>query len=82
MKRVAIFISGGGSNMLRLVDSMTGDHPARPVLVLSNRADAGGIAAAAARVSTPSFSKTCSRCLFTVRGLIPRISLMTRLGLP
>ena len=49
MKRVAIFISGGGSNMLRLVDSMTGDHPARPVLVLSNRADAGGIAAAAAR---------------------------------
>ena len=49
MKRVAIFISGGGSNMLRLVDSMTGDHPTRPVLVLSNRADAGGIAAAAAR---------------------------------
>ena len=47
MKRVAIFISGGGSNMVKLVESMTGDHPARPVLVLSNRADAGGLARAA-----------------------------------
>lgn len=33
--------------MVRLVESMTGDHPARPVLVLSNRADAGGLAKAA-----------------------------------
>ncbi len=41
--RVAIFISGGGSNMRALVESMTGDHPARPALVLSNRAEAGGI---------------------------------------
>ena len=32
MKRVAILISGGGSNMVKLCDSMTGDHPARPVL--------------------------------------------------
>lgn len=47
--RVAILISGGGSNMVSLVDSMTGDHPARPVLVLSNNADAGGLAKAAAR---------------------------------
>eukprot|EP01032_Pedospumella_encystans_P015089 gene15089-17290_t len=39
-------------------------------------------AAAAARVSTPSFSKMCSRCLFTVRGLVPRISPMSRLVLP
>ncbi|MFN3938036.1 MAG: phosphoribosylglycinamide formyltransferase [Gemmobacter sp.] len=46
MKRVAILISGGGSNMVRLVESMTGDHPARPVLVLSNRPGAGGIARA------------------------------------
>ncbi len=43
MKRVAIFISGGGSNMVTLAESMTGDHPARPVLVLSNNADAGGL---------------------------------------
>jgi phosphoribosylglycinamide formyltransferase-1 len=43
LKRVAILISGGGSNMVSLVDSMTGDHPARPVLVLSNNADAGGL---------------------------------------
>ncbi|EIE51073.1 phosphoribosylglycinamide formyltransferase [Salipiger aestuarii] len=49
MKRVAIFISGGGSNMVSLVDSMTGDHPARPVLVLANSADAGGLAKAAER---------------------------------
>ncbi|MBY6115689.1 phosphoribosylglycinamide formyltransferase [Mameliella alba] len=49
MKRVAIFVSGGGSNMVTLVDSMTGDHPARPVLVLSNNADAGGLQKAAER---------------------------------
>ncbi|NDW44136.1 phosphoribosylglycinamide formyltransferase [Ruegeria sp. PrR005] len=48
-KRVAILISGGGSNMVTLVDSMTGDHPARPCLVLSNDAGAGGLAKAAAR---------------------------------
>ncbi|MCE8511651.1 phosphoribosylglycinamide formyltransferase [Ruegeria pomeroyi] len=48
-KRVAILISGGGSNMVTLVDSMTGDHPARPCLVLSNDANAGGLAKAAAR---------------------------------
>ncbi|SEK52987.1 phosphoribosylglycinamide formyltransferase-1 [Roseovarius azorensis] len=35
--------------MRALVASMTGDHPARPALVLSNRADAGGIAWAAAQ---------------------------------
>ena len=48
-KRVAILISGGDSNMVSLVDDMTGDHPARPVLVLSNRADAGGLEKAQAR---------------------------------
>ncbi len=46
--RVAILISGGGSNMVKLVESMTGDHPARPVLVLSNDPEAGGLARAAA----------------------------------
>lgn len=47
-KRVAILISGGGSNMVTLVKSMTGDHPARPVLVISNVPDAGGLAKAEA----------------------------------
>ncbi|ATF18620.1 phosphoribosylglycinamide formyltransferase [Phaeobacter gallaeciensis] len=47
-KRVAILISGGGSNMVSLVDSMTDDHPARPCLVLSNIASAGGLTKAAA----------------------------------
>lgn len=48
-RRVAILISGGGSNMLALADSMEGDHPARPCLVLSNDPEAGGLARAAAR---------------------------------
>ena len=43
MKHVAILISGGGSNMLALVGAMTGDFPARPVLVLSNRPGAAGL---------------------------------------
>ncbi|CTQ33902.1 phosphoribosylglycinamide formyltransferase [Jannaschia rubra] len=47
MKRVAILISGGGSNMRRLVEDMKGDHPARPCLVLSNDPGAGGFARAA-----------------------------------
>ncbi|MEL6648905.1 MAG: phosphoribosylglycinamide formyltransferase, partial [Pseudomonadota bacterium] len=34
--QVAILISGGGSNMVALVESMVGDHPARPCLVCSN----------------------------------------------
>lgn len=42
-------ISGGGSNMVALLDSMTADHPAEPCLVLSNDARAGGLAKAAAR---------------------------------
>ena len=49
MKRVAILISGGGSNMERLLCDMDGDHPARPVLVLSNRPEAGGLEKAARR---------------------------------
>ena len=47
-KRVAILISGGGSNMIRLVESMAGDHPARCVLVASNDPDAAGLGRAAA----------------------------------
>lgn len=47
-KRVAILISGGGSNMVALAEAMAGDFPARPCLVLSNRPDAGGLVKAAA----------------------------------
>jgi phosphoribosylglycinamide formyltransferase-1 len=47
-RRVAILISGGGSNMVALVRSMQeAGHPARPVLVLSNEPEAGGLARAA-----------------------------------
>ncbi|PIL14837.1 phosphoribosylglycinamide formyltransferase [Puniceibacterium antarcticum] len=42
-RRVAILLSGGGSNMVALAQSMTGDHPARPVLVMANSAAAGGL---------------------------------------
>lgn len=48
-KRVAVFISGGGSNMVALVKAMQApDFGAKPVLVLANNADAGGLAKAAA----------------------------------
>ncbi|GAA6178841.1 MULTISPECIES: phosphoribosylglycinamide formyltransferase [unclassified Shimia] len=48
-KKVAIFISGGGSNMIRLLEDMAqNDHAAEPVLVLANSADAGGLAKAQA----------------------------------
>ncbi len=47
MKRVAILISGGGSNMLALVRDMMDDHPARAVLVASNDPAAAGLAHAA-----------------------------------
>lgn len=48
-RRVAILISGGGSNMLALLRDMEqGDHPAAPVLVASNDPSAAGLARAAA----------------------------------
>ena len=45
-KRVAILISGDGSNMVALARDMAGEHPAEPVLVLSNNPDAGGLSKA------------------------------------
>ncbi|WP_092679917.1 phosphoribosylglycinamide formyltransferase [Albimonas donghaensis] len=49
-RRVAILISGGGSNMLALLDEMEKPGaPAEPVLVMSNDPEAGGLAKAAAR---------------------------------
>lgn len=48
-RRVAILISGSGSNMVRLVEAMqAGRIDATPVLVLSNIPDAGGLAKARA----------------------------------
>ncbi|GAB1364132.1 phosphoribosylglycinamide formyltransferase [Rhodobacter sp.] len=55
MKRVAVLISGGGSNMVKLVESMTGDHPARAVLVGSNDPSATGLAKAQA-MGVPTFA--------------------------
>lgn len=47
MIRVAILISGGGSNMRALVGSMQGDHPCKTVLVASNDPAASGLVWAA-----------------------------------
>src|SRR5690349_7669355 len=46
-KRVAVLISGRGSNMTALIEAAAAkDYPADIALVLSNRADAGGLARA------------------------------------
>ncbi|HXX50329.1 MAG TPA: phosphoribosylglycinamide formyltransferase [Xanthobacteraceae bacterium] len=43
-KRVAVLISGRGSNMMALIEAASAkDYPAEIVLVLSNRADAAGL---------------------------------------
>jgi phosphoribosylglycinamide formyltransferase-1 len=48
-RRVAILISGRGSNMAALIEAaMAADFPAEIAVVISNRADAGGLAKAGA----------------------------------
>jgi phosphoribosylglycinamide formyltransferase-1 len=50
MMRVAVFVSGGGSNMVALLEDMArAGHQGQPAVVLSNRPDAGGLARAAER---------------------------------
>jgi len=49
-RRVAVLISGAGSNMAALIDAAgQADAPFEVVLVLSNRPDAGGLAVAEAK---------------------------------
>src|ERR1700720_1011111 len=59
-KRVAILISGRGSNMAALIAAAKkGDYPAEIALVLSNRPDAPGLAhAAAEKVATAAVDHT------------------------
>src|SRR3984957_17496959 len=46
-RRVAILISGRGSNMAALIEAATAkDFPAEIAVVISNKADAGGLAKA------------------------------------
>lgn len=55
-KRVVVLISGGGSNMLALAKAASEpDFPAEIVAVISDRADAGGLAKAAV-LGIPTFS--------------------------
>ncbi|MFM7779800.1 MAG: phosphoribosylglycinamide formyltransferase [Alphaproteobacteria bacterium] len=48
-RRLALLISGRGSNMAAILAAAGPDYPAEPVLVLSNRADAAGLEVAKAR---------------------------------
>ena len=59
-KRVAVLISGRGSNMAALVDAAKAeDYPAEIALVLSNKADAAGLATArAAGIATEVIEHT------------------------
>lgn len=43
MKRVAVLISGGGTNLQALIDATHDGHPAEIAAVVSNRADAYGL---------------------------------------
>ncbi|WP_028746147.1 phosphoribosylglycinamide formyltransferase [Rhizobium mesoamericanum] len=55
-KRAVVFISGGGSNMMALVAAAkAADYPAEIVGVISDKADAGGLARAAAE-GIPTFA--------------------------
>ena len=48
--RVAVLISGAGSNMAALIDAgLEADAPFEVAVVISNKADAGGVAVAAAK---------------------------------
>ena len=58
-KRVAILISGRGSNMAALIEAAKApDYPAEIALVLSNRPDAAGLATARATMASPPPSST------------------------
>jgi len=58
-KRVVAFISGSGSNMVKLADSCAApDFPAEIVAVFSDKPDAGGLAKAEARgIATFAFAR-------------------------
>lgn len=58
-KRVAVFISGGGSNMMSLVAACENPNfPAEIVAVISDKPDAGGLVKAqAAGIATHSFAR-------------------------
>ncbi len=59
--RVAILISGSGSNMVKLVQSMTGDHRGRAVLVISDVANAPGLGRAEELSIPTHFIEGCEK---------------------
>jgi phosphoribosylglycinamide formyltransferase 1 len=71
-RRVAILISGRGSNMAALIDAARAeDYPAEIVVVISNRGDAGGLAKAKQRgipaVTIESKSHGADRAAFEAK---------------
>ena len=58
-KRVVVFISGGGSNMVALAEATRApDYPAEIVAVISDKAEAGGLAKAASMgIATFAFQR-------------------------
>lgn len=58
-KRVVVFISGGGSNMVALAEAARApDYPAEIVAVISDKADAGGLSKADAMgIATYAFQR-------------------------
>ncbi len=77
MSRVAILISGGGSNMQALLRDMTGDHPARVVQVVSNVPGAAGLARASetgVAVAAVDHRDFASREAFEAALLVPLLA--------
>jgi phosphoribosylglycinamide formyltransferase-1 len=59
--RIAVAVSGGGSNLQALLDALPAGGPAQVVLTLSNSAKAGGLARASAKgITTAVFQDPAS----------------------
>ena len=67
-KRVAVLISGRGSNMMALIEAAkANDYPAEIALVVSNRPDAAGLGPRARRTASQPRSSITSGLVKTAR---------------
>ena len=78
-KRVAILISGRGSNMAALIEAAKDKtYPAEIVLVISNRPDAGGLLVAQAnRIATEVVDHTAGKARASAPSLSARAAAVT-----
>ena len=80
-KRVAVLISGRGSNMAALIEAAKAqDYPAQIALVVSNRPDAGGLTLA--RDAAIETAIVDHRAFGEDREAFERASLPARTGAP